>query len=330
MAPHALTGKRRSATERVRARILTALHLGRLRAGDRVASVRRLAGLTGMNPKTIHRAYTALAREGLLEVKRGGGTYVSERATGSSDLPDAHRLIKAINRLRADAAGLEIPPSTLARALTAFFEDGLSGLPVVVTECNGEQLGLIERDLVSGVGVSPRPVPLSRLKSEPLRALGGVRHVVTTNCHLDEVRSVVRPLDVTVHAVSLDSKFPARIAHHASRAPGIMVVRDKSFKPVFLKLLEQMSVPETDRSRIVFVSPVEAGRALREADSDCWLHLSPLVEREMATYPTGALRQVSGAWRVRGEALERLRARLAVELAASDGSAAAGPVSRAG
>ena len=81
MAPTNLAEVPTDRAATVRARLLTALHVGRLRPGDRVPSVRRLAGLTGVNHKTVHRAYTELAREGILEVRPGSGTFVADPET---------------------------------------------------------------------------------------------------------------------------------------------------------------------------------------------------------------------------------------------------------
>ena len=61
MAPSGPSKGLVSGVEKVRARLLTSLHLNRLHPGDRVLSVRRLADITGMNRKTVHRAYKALA-----------------------------------------------------------------------------------------------------------------------------------------------------------------------------------------------------------------------------------------------------------------------------
>ena len=330
MAPHALIARNRNGIDRVRSRILTALHVGKLGPGDRIASVRRLAELTGMNRKTVHRAYTALAEEGLLEIRPCGGTYVSERAIGSSELPTTNDLAGAINRVRAEASRLGLAPGDLARALATFFDDGPSGLPVAVIECNKEQMGLIERDLVSKLHVAPQPVLLSKLKSDPARALGDVRHVVTTNCHLNEVSHAVQGLDVAVHTVSLDSEFPARIAHLASRSHGMMVERDKTFQGVFLRLLREMSVPVEVLSRIEFVFPEEAGRAIRALDEDSWLYVSPLVEREMGSGQMGRPRALRVPWHVRPDALERLRGRLSFEIAIQRQTGSAEPARRAG
>ena len=61
MASMIPTEQYRRGTDRVRHELLIALHFGKLSPGDQVPSVRRLADRTGMNRKTVHRAYTRLA-----------------------------------------------------------------------------------------------------------------------------------------------------------------------------------------------------------------------------------------------------------------------------
>lgn len=78
MAPSNAVTRPGQATEKVREHLMTSLHLGRLRPGDRVASVRRLADITGLNRKTVHRAYGALVKEGFLDARPGAGTFVAQ------------------------------------------------------------------------------------------------------------------------------------------------------------------------------------------------------------------------------------------------------------
>src|SRR5437870_3430138 len=75
MAPSNAATRPGQGTERVREHLMTSLHLGRLRPGDRVVSVRRLADITGLNRKTVHRAYLALVKEGVLDARPGAGTF---------------------------------------------------------------------------------------------------------------------------------------------------------------------------------------------------------------------------------------------------------------
>jgi DNA-binding transcriptional MocR family regulator len=50
---------------------------GSLRPGDRLPSVRRFADELGINPATVVAAYRILARDGVLESRRGSGAYVA-------------------------------------------------------------------------------------------------------------------------------------------------------------------------------------------------------------------------------------------------------------
>ena len=52
---------------------------GELKAGEKLPSIRDMGIKYGMNPNTVQRTYSELEREGILETKRGQGTFVSER-----------------------------------------------------------------------------------------------------------------------------------------------------------------------------------------------------------------------------------------------------------
>ncbi|MBN1437362.1 MAG: GntR family transcriptional regulator [Sedimentisphaerales bacterium] len=50
---------------------------GVLREGDKVPSVRELAGKLAVNQNTVLKVYNELCRENVLRIERGDGTYVS-------------------------------------------------------------------------------------------------------------------------------------------------------------------------------------------------------------------------------------------------------------
>ncbi|MEU3950125.1 GntR family transcriptional regulator [Streptomyces sp. NPDC029526] len=60
-----------------------ALRLGRLRPGDRLPTAREVVEATAINPNTVLKAYRELEREGLVEARRGLGTFV-RRALGTT------------------------------------------------------------------------------------------------------------------------------------------------------------------------------------------------------------------------------------------------------
>lgn len=58
---------------------------GALQGGDKIPSVREMAGLLTINPNTISKAYGELEREGIIETLRGKGTYVVDNFKRKAD-----------------------------------------------------------------------------------------------------------------------------------------------------------------------------------------------------------------------------------------------------
>jgi GntR family transcriptional regulator len=81
-----------------------AIAAGRLRAGDQLPTVRQLAVDLRVNANAVGRVYADLEREGVLETRRGVGSFVS--ATPQHARPPAEhqkRLRAFVTRLLADA-----------------------------------------------------------------------------------------------------------------------------------------------------------------------------------------------------------------------------------
>jgi len=87
-------------TEQVRYQVAR----GTLRPGDELPSVRALSGEHLINPNTVVRAYQELEREGLVEKRRGRGTYVSDTARTMVEAERrrivAQRLAEAVREAR--------------------------------------------------------------------------------------------------------------------------------------------------------------------------------------------------------------------------------------
>lgn len=311
-APTAALPRTSQGTAKVREHLLTSLHLGRIKPGDRVMSVRRLAGLTGMNRKTVHRAYRTLEHEGFLDVRPGAGTYVASDRVAARSVDD---LVHAVQRCRAEAQTLGLDASAFAEFVNGTLNGGLSGLPVAVVECNLEQIEMISRDLREGLGVSTRAVLLSDLVASPA-LVKDVWSVVTTDCHRAEVEAAVRTTGVTVHRVALDAAFPQTIMRWAQSRGVVIAVRDERFAGVFAPFLRRLGATPEMLERIRVTSLGRLRSALAEVGDNAVVLVSPLVEREAASkIPPGA-RRASAHWRMAEGTLDRLRASLAFELAA--------------
>ncbi|NLY53193.1 MAG: GntR family transcriptional regulator [Firmicutes bacterium] len=100
---------------------------GVLQAGDQLPSVRELARRLTVNPNTIARAYQELEREGLIETRRGLGTFVAE-AQALTQSARRLRISDAIDELLREAMRLGLNrqelDDILAERLAAIFKDG--------------------------------------------------------------------------------------------------------------------------------------------------------------------------------------------------------------
>jgi GntR family transcriptional regulator len=85
-----------------------AVRVGLLQPGDQLPTVKEVVGKLAINPNTVLKAYHELDHEGLVEARRGQGTFVSRTLTPS--LPSDHAALQAsLARWmeRAQAAGFD-------------------------------------------------------------------------------------------------------------------------------------------------------------------------------------------------------------------------------
>ncbi|AWT44069.1 MULTISPECIES: GntR family transcriptional regulator [Streptomyces] len=83
-----------------------ALRLGLLRPGDKLPTAREVVEATAINPNTVLKAYRELEREGLVEARRGLGTFV-RRGLGSAPADSPLRTELEQWAARAREAGLD-------------------------------------------------------------------------------------------------------------------------------------------------------------------------------------------------------------------------------
>jgi GntR family transcriptional regulator len=86
-----------------------AVRLGVLKPGDQLPTVKEVVGTLTINPNTVLRAYKQLDLEGIVEGKRGVGTFVASDARPVPPDDDRKLLRTSLERWlqRARAAGLD-------------------------------------------------------------------------------------------------------------------------------------------------------------------------------------------------------------------------------
>jgi GntR family transcriptional regulator len=103
----------------IAARVRVAVAAGELKTGDGLPSVRALAARLRVNPATVVQAYRELEVEGLVQMRQGAGTFVTDvtpERRAQERAADARRLVR---ELLAEAARRGISATDLSLALAA-------------------------------------------------------------------------------------------------------------------------------------------------------------------------------------------------------------------
>jgi GntR family transcriptional regulator len=116
-------------TRQIVDQIRTQCASGLLVAGDRLPSVRELARQIAVNQNTILRAYERLTAEGILELRHGEGTFVTDFATGKQLRREKAQLQDEAERLVRRAMALGFTPKELRTLLDEAIDRHANELP---------------------------------------------------------------------------------------------------------------------------------------------------------------------------------------------------------
>lgn len=87
-----------------------AMRMGLLKPGDRLPSAREVVEATAVNPNTVQKAYRELEHEGLVEGRRGTGTFVTRslaREATNREAPLRRDLADWMDRASSSGLGIE-------------------------------------------------------------------------------------------------------------------------------------------------------------------------------------------------------------------------------
>jgi len=116
-------------------RLRALIAAGRLAAGDRMPSVRTLAGWAGVNVNTVRGVYARLEDEGLIVTRHGRGSFVADDAGGS---PEVERIAAEAIEAAAEA-GVDPRDVAIATLVSAALPEGLEpDLPAELDEAGDE------------------------------------------------------------------------------------------------------------------------------------------------------------------------------------------------
>jgi len=105
--------------------VRAAIATGRLKAGDQLPTVRQLAVDLRVNANTVARVYAELERSGVIETRRGVGSFISASPSQAHPPRDHDRRVRAfVTRVLADAAAHGLSVDDVIAGLRAHAKGG--------------------------------------------------------------------------------------------------------------------------------------------------------------------------------------------------------------
>jgi len=247
--------------DRLRDRILNSLHLGLLRPGDRLPSIRTLWREMGVDHRVVAQAYRTLEAEGLVEVRGRSGVYLAPQDQfGGELLAETARWL----------AGVLV--EAWKRRMT------ISELPDLIRRCTGSvrlRCGVIESiedqmsnytsELEEQFGLEPVPIYISPFPlPRPDRSVEfhGVEErlrdldlVVTTSYHARLVRKAAENVGIPAVVLTVNPEVVETIQRHLRERPLTVIAHESTFGD---RMRAMYSEDEPDRIRTVLVEDREA------------------------------------------------------------------------
>jgi DNA-binding transcriptional regulator YhcF (GntR family) len=256
-------------SDRLRDRILNALHLGMLRPGDRLPSIRTLWREMGVDHRVVAQAYRTLEAEGLVEVRGRSGVYLAPQDQfGGELLAETARwlagvLVEAWKRRLTIA---DVPE--LIRRCTQ-----TTTLRCACVESNEDQMTAYTAELAEQFGLKPYPVRIAPIPlPRPDRSvefhwveeeLRRCDLVVTTSYHARLVRKAAENVGIPSVVLTVNPDVVETIQKRLREGPLTVV----AVEPSFGDRMRAMYADESpDRVRVVLAGDHAALAALDEDD----------------------------------------------------------------
>ena len=93
--------------------------IGSLKSGEQIPSVREIALQITVNPNTVAKAYRELEARGIVETRRGTGTFVSETTVDVTEEERQKIISELIDRAIDEARHLQMNEDEMTRLLLA-------------------------------------------------------------------------------------------------------------------------------------------------------------------------------------------------------------------
>ena len=235
--PHGATTtrvRRNVIAEELRDRIVTGLHVGRLRGAERLPAVRALAVEFDVNERVVLAALRLLADEGFVELRPRSGAYVAPpHPSGTETLPHLGAWIVG---LLVQGRSRGIPPHQFADYVRRCLETRRVRASCI--ECNDDQLHLLCSELSSDHGYIAESAHLDDVNSaNPPLTVRKADVLITTTFHTDRVRVLANRLGKPWIAVALRPDIMRTVGQYLQQGPVYYVAVDQRYEKKLRRML---------------------------------------------------------------------------------------------
>jgi DNA-binding transcriptional regulator YhcF (GntR family) len=242
----------------LRDRIVSGLHVGRYKGGERLPSVSELAREFQVNERVILAALKTLATDGFVEVRPRSGAYVAHPHPASGEgLPDLGSwVVETLLQGRSRGLKPREVGDYIQRCLTT------RRLRAACIECNADQVHLLCSELTGDLGFTTESCDIDELRGSAIPdSIRRADVLVTTVFHAPEVRSIAERLGKPWRAVTLRADIMEDVMRRLREGPVYYVATDPRFEPKLRKMLgprarlKNLHVMITDRDDLNSIPP---------------------------------------------------------------------------
>lgn len=281
--------------EQIKGQLLSAIYCGKVKAGDRLPSIRELSESLDVNYKTVRKAYLALARENYLEIVQGSGAFLKERSGGDNYEQMRRRAIfKLLGEVSEKARNLGLSPERFVRLLDSYATgNNLRRLRLAVID-HEEEAFIFSRELKMRLQADVTPLLLTQIQSEGrIEQVAESDYLLTTSWHLEEVGKLAQLYHKKVVEIKPSHEIYAEILNEARHRNIAIVIQDERTLHASWDIFMNIYYPSTNKK--FWIAPIDRAdlidKIIQEADlifvsPMCWdeMRKRTPADKELKTY----------------------------------------------
>jgi PAS domain S-box-containing protein len=216
--------------ERLRAGITAGVHVGHLRAGDRLPSIREAAHEAGADHRVVSAAYQRLAADGLVEIRNRRGVVVA--GLPNADGPELGETAEWLARVLEESSALQVRVPHLPELVRRW----TAGVPLKVAcvDATDDARTALAHEISHQWGMQASAVPMLDAADPGARqalaeAIRQADLVLTSTFHAHAVRPVADSLGKPLVVATANPEMVATVEARLRRGPVTAVVSDEAY-----------------------------------------------------------------------------------------------------